>query len=142
MLRFRSVLLREESLQSSNRDRLVDLAAAAGCFARVCAHSSANAGEGIRVAGEPVGFFESSFTNQTDVASGIGMGWARHHAREVCVQPIRINRFVFESLQHSCQTAVRLNFLRKACIRGPRKYFSQACSFRLDARPEPVTSSG
>jgi hypothetical protein len=49
-LRFGTVLLGEESLQRANRNRLVNLAAATGSFARMRTDSSANAGQGIRIA--------------------------------------------------------------------------------------------
>src|SRR4029077_14606113 len=79
----------------------VDFTAAARGFARMRAHSPANAGQRIRLARESVGLFESALGNQANVASGVGVGRAGHHAGEVCVQPIPIDLLVFESFQHS-----------------------------------------
>ena len=99
-LRLRPVLLGQKALQRANRNRPVDFAAAASRLARMRTDSSANAGQRIRIARQAISLFKSSLGNQADVASGIGMRRTRHHAGEVCVQPIRVDLLVFESLQH------------------------------------------
>jgi hypothetical protein len=63
-------------------------------------HPPADAGQRIGVARNTIGFFEAALSDQADVASGIGVRWARHHAGEVRVEPIPIDLFVFVSLQH------------------------------------------
>ena len=84
-LRFRPVLLSQEALQCPDRNRPVDFTAAASRLAGVCTDSPANAGQRIWVACKAISLFKSSFGNQADVASGIGMRRTCHHAREVCV---------------------------------------------------------
>src|ERR1700693_2379334 len=94
-LRLGPVLLGQKSFQRSDRNGAIDFAAAAGGLAGMCADSSANAGQRVRLARQAVGLFEPSFCNQADVASGVSMRWAGHHAGKVCVQPIRIDLLVF-----------------------------------------------
>ena len=65
------------------------------------AHASADAGQRIRIARQAIGFLESSLGNQADIASGIGVRRASHHAGKVRVQPIPVDLLVFESLQHA-----------------------------------------
>src|SRR5579871_2993404 len=84
-LRFGAVLLGEKSLQGADRDRLIDFATTAGGLARMRTNSSADAGQRIWIARQPVGFFKTSFGNQADVATGIRVGRACHHAGKVCV---------------------------------------------------------
>jgi hypothetical protein len=62
------------------------------------AHSSADARQWIGFARQPVSFLEAALSDQTDVASGIGVSRTRHHAREVRMKPIGIDSLVFESL--------------------------------------------
>src|SRR5579872_4610854 len=64
------------------------------------AHPPTDAGEGIRLARQSIGLFKPPFGDQPHISSRIGMCWARHHAGEICVQPITVDFFVFESLQH------------------------------------------
>ena len=64
------------------------------------ADASANAGQGIGIARQSIGFFEPSFRNQPDVASGVGVRRASHHAGKVGVAANPHRPFVFESLQH------------------------------------------
>src|ERR1035437_9123227 len=64
------------------------------------ADSPADARQGIRLARQAIGLFEPPLGNQANVASGIGMGRAGHHAGKVCMQPIPVDLLVFKSLQH------------------------------------------
>src|SRR5215470_5276264 len=96
----RSVSLGERTLASSNLNRLVNRPSAARSLTRVSTNASADAGQGIGIASKAVGFFKTSFSDQRDVAPRVGVGGAGHHAREVGVEPIPINRLVGESLLH------------------------------------------
>ncbi len=100
MLRLRAILLGEKTLQRADGNGPIDLAAAAGSFARMRADPPADAGQRIRVARQPVCFFKAALGNQAHVASGVGVCRAGHHAGKVGVQPIPVDFFVFESLQH------------------------------------------
>jgi hypothetical protein len=99
--RFGSVTFGEESLKTSNGNRLVDLAAAASRFAGVRADPPAYAGERIRFASEPIGLFEPPLCNQANIPSGISMRRAGHHARKIRVQPTLVDFLVAKSIDHS-----------------------------------------
>ena len=64
------------------------------------AHSSADAGQRIGVARDAIGLFEAALGNQADIASGIGVRRAGHHAGEVRVQPVPVDLLVLVSFQH------------------------------------------
>ena len=93
-LRLGAILLGEKAFQCPDGDWTVDFAAAAGRLARMRAHSSADAGQWIRIARQTVGFFKASFRNQAHIAPSVGVRRAGHHAGKVRVQPIPINLFV------------------------------------------------
>ena len=63
MLRLRSKLLGEKTLQRPDGNGSVDLSAAAGSFAGVRTDSSADAGQRIGIARDAIGFFESALGN-------------------------------------------------------------------------------
>src|SRR5277367_5586805 len=83
------------------------------------AHTSADAGQRIGIASDAIGLFETALGNQADIASGIGVRRAGHHAGEVRVQPTPIDLFILISLQHAgtfrprdCRTSTSLSGLR------------------------------
>src|SRR5689334_1624429 len=92
--------LGKKTLERADLNWLVDFAAAAGALTRMSANAPADAGQGIGIAREAIGFFEPSFRNQRDVPSGVGVGRAGHHAGKVGVQPIPAYRFVFKTPLH------------------------------------------
>ena len=100
MLRLGPKLLGEKTLESADGNGPVDLTAAARGLAGMRAHSSADAGQRIGVARDAIGFFEAALGNQADIASGVGVRRAGHHAGEVRVQPVPVDLLVFVSLQH------------------------------------------
>ena len=91
------VPLGQEALESANGDRPIDLTSSARGFARMCANASANARHGIGIARKAIRVFELTFRNQRDVAAGIGVCGARHHAGEVGIQPLPIDLLVSET---------------------------------------------
>ena len=64
------------------------------------ANPSANARQGIGLPRQTIGFLESSFRNEPDVASSVGMCRTSHHAGEIRMQPIPIDPLVSESFEH------------------------------------------
>src|ERR1700740_237714 len=92
--------LREEAFECADLNWFVDFDAAARAFARMSAYASADAGQGVGIAREAVGFFKPSFRNQRDVPPGIGVGRAGHHAGKVGVQPVPAHRLVLKTLLH------------------------------------------
>src|SRR5271163_1911057 len=81
--RLRAMLLGEEAFERANRDRLVDLAAAAGCLAGMRADAPADAGQWVRASSRTIGFLEIAFSDKFDIFSRIGVCGAGHHAGEV-----------------------------------------------------------
>ena len=100
MLRLRPVLLGKKTLQSADRNGPVNFSAPAGGLARMRAHSSADAGQRIGLPRDPISFFEAALSDQADVAPGVGVRRAGHHAGEVGVQPVPVDLLVFVALQH------------------------------------------
>ena len=156
VLRLWSILLGQKALQGANGNGPVDFAAAAGRLARMRAHASADAGQRIRIARQPIGLFETSLGNQADVASGVGVGRAGHHAGKVRVQPIRVDFLVFVSFQH-CGTATSGSCARRSFglegnsqpgsgaqqARSPLvNYFSRYFVRVKSALPPPATVTG
>ena len=72
MFRFWTVPFGEKSLESTDRNGFVDLAASARGLARMSADASADAGHRIGLAGGAIGFFEVAFGNLRNVATRIG----------------------------------------------------------------------
>src|ERR1700752_4448346 len=75
-LRLGAVLLGKKALQRPDGDGTVDLATAERGLAGMPTHSPADAGKGIRIASESIGFFEATFGNQADVAPSVGVSRA------------------------------------------------------------------
>src|SRR5579859_1144548 len=94
------MLLGEESLQCTNGDGLIDLTAAARCFAGMGTDSSTDTRQRIGLTRVAVGFFKVAFRNQRDVPPRVGMRGAGHHAGEIGIEPISIYLFVNKPLQH------------------------------------------
>jgi hypothetical protein len=61
---------------------------------------SADARQRIRIASETVSFFKPTLCNQTNITPCVRMRRAGHHAWKVRVQPIRIDFFLAEPMQH------------------------------------------
>ena len=100
MFRLGPVLLGKKAFQRSDRDGPVNLAAAAGRLARMRADASADAGQRIWARARCDRLLRNALGNQADIAPGIGVRRAGHHAGKVGVQPIPIDLLVLESLQH------------------------------------------
>jgi hypothetical protein len=64
------------------------------------ANPAADTRQRIGIAGKFVSFLKSPFRNERDVPARIGVGWTRHHAGKVGVQPIPVHCLFFEALQH------------------------------------------
>ena len=77
----RADFVRDEALERGDRDGLVDLAARARGLAEVRADAAADAGEGVRLAGDAVGVLEAAGGDQRDVALGGGVHGAGALAR-------------------------------------------------------------
>ena len=101
MPRLRAVSFGKKALERADRDRLVDLAAAACGLAGMSADASADAGHGIGFARDAIGLFKLALRNQRNIAARVGVRGASHHAGEVGVQPIPVNLLVDKSLQHA-----------------------------------------
>ena len=100
VLGFGPVALGQKSFQRADRDRAIDFAAATRSLARMSADSAADRSKGIGIARKPVSFFKPAFRDEAYVATRVSVSGARHHAREVGVQPIAIDFFVFVAPQH------------------------------------------
>src|SRR5208337_122396 len=101
MPRLRTVSLGEEALERADRDRLIDLAAAARRLAGMSADASADAGHWIGPARIAICLFKLTLCNELNIAAGIGVRGTGHHAGEVGVQPIPVNFLVDKALQHA-----------------------------------------
>src|SRR5208283_1703315 len=101
MFRLRSKLLGKKALESANGNWPVNLTPTACGFARMRANSPADAGQRVGIAGDAVGFFEAAIGNQSNIASSVGVCRTGHHAREVGIQPVPVDLFIFVSLQHA-----------------------------------------
>ena len=100
MFRLGSKLLGEKTLESTNGNGTVNLAAAAGGLARMRAHSSADAGQRIGIARDSISFLEAPLGDQADIAASVGVCRTSHHAGKVGIQPIPIHFFVFVAFEH------------------------------------------
>ena len=94
------MLLGEEALERANRDRLVDLAPAAGSLARMRADASANAGQWVWTSSIAIGFLEIALSDKLDIFPRIGVGGAGHHAGEVGIEPILVHLLVDKPSLH------------------------------------------
>ena len=141
MPRLRTVPFREKPLQSADGDCLIDFSAAAGGFARMSTDSTADAGKRIRLARETIGFFKSSFCYQADVSAGIGMCRASHHAGKVCVQPILVDFFCSEPIQHLLSNVIPVEDNKAKASRSPPPMFVYLDSVK-SAPVAPATFTG
>ena len=64
------------------------------------ANTAADAGHWIGIARVAISFFELPFRNERDVAAGIGLRRAGHHARKVRVEPVGIDLLVTKACAH------------------------------------------
>ncbi len=80
-----TVLLGEESLEGSDRDRTIDLAASAGVLTRSGAHPAAHRGERVRQLGRHVCLLVVAVRDGGDVHAGVGVDRTRRQARDVLV---------------------------------------------------------
>src|SRR5260370_16255409 len=94
MFRLGPKLFGKKTLESTNGNGTVNLAAAAGGLARMRAHSSADAGQQIGIARDSISFLEAPLGDQADIASSLGMRRAGHHAGKVRVHPLPVHLFI------------------------------------------------
>ena len=94
----RLVPLDEEALHGPDRQRPVDVAAAAGALARGRADVGAHRGDRIRLARQDVALFESAFGGQIQVAAAVRADGARFLALDVALKPGGVDRLNQEFL--------------------------------------------
>src|SRR5512146_71756 len=82
--------LRKESLQSPDRNRLIDLPTPASGFARMRTDPPADTGKWIGFARKAICLLEPSFCDETNISPGIGMRRTGHHAWEIRVEPVLV----------------------------------------------------
>ena len=108
ILRFGAVTLGQKSLESSYRDGFVNFATAAGRLTGMRTNATTDAGQRIGVAGKTIGLFKTAFRDQTNIAPGIGMGRAGHHAGKVGIKPISVDLLILIALQHGAMPLLQL----------------------------------
>src|SRR5712692_162681 len=91
--RFGPVALGDESFERADRDRRVELSAAARRFAGVAADAAANGSEGVGDPGVAVGFLVASLGDQGDVSPCLGVDRTGLHAGEIGLQPVEVHEF-------------------------------------------------
>ena len=89
--RLRSVALGHKTFQSTDRNRQVELSAAAGGLAWMTTDAAADRGKGIGRPGITVGFFILPFGDQRDISSSLRVHGTRLHAGKVRFQPFQID---------------------------------------------------
>src|SRR5579872_1332713 len=100
ILRFRAMAFGEKTFESPDGDGAIDFSAAARRLAGMGAYAPTDAGQRIRVASQLISFFEAAFRDESYISTRIGVRRARHHAREVGVQPILVDSLVSIALEH------------------------------------------
>src|SRR5207302_3810986 len=71
-------------------------------------NATTDAGQRIGVAGKTIGLFKTAFRDQTNIAPGIGMGRAGHHAGKVGIKPISVDLLILIALQHGAMPLLQL----------------------------------
>ncbi len=92
------VPLDQEALHGADRERPVDVAAAAGSLARSGAHVGAHRGDRIRLAREDVALFETTLSGEVQIAAAVRADGAGFLALDVALEPGGVDRLNQELL--------------------------------------------
>jgi hypothetical protein len=136
--RLRAVSLGEEALERTDRDRLIDLSAAAGRLAGMSADAPADAGQADWARARAVGLFKLALCNELNIAAGVGVRGTGHHAGEVGVQPIPVNLLVDEAFAAWGPSLGRKGRAARGRLFRPRIYLLSVKS----AAVSPATFTG
>ena len=137
----RLVPLHEEPLHGPDRQRPVDVAAAAGPLARGGADVGAHRRDRVRVAAEDVALFEPAFGGEVQVAAAVRADGTRFLTLDVALEPGRVHRLDEELLVgvdgHELVVPLLLVGSGQGCTRERRGRLNQIYHPRRSRRKRP-----